>query len=287
MVTLSVIIVSYNVKDYLAQALVSVQKAVSGISHEIFVVDNASTDGSAAVVKEKFPGITLIENEENTGFAKANNIAMKRAAGEYISMLNPDTIVREDTFSILLEAFDTYPEVGMVGCKILNEDGSLQLSCRRSFPTPWVSLTRMLGLSRVFPNSKLFARYNLTYLDADSVEEVDAVSGSFMIIRRKILETVGFFDEQFFMYGEDLDWCYRIKQAGWKILYYPKTSIIHFKGKSLNEREWNQIKLFHKAMVIFAEKHFRLYSVFTPLWLLKSAIWSKAVLAYIRRKVVR
>lgn len=287
MVTLSIIIVSYNVKDYLEQALVSVQKALQEISHEVFVVDNASTDGSAAMVKEKFPGIILIENEENAGFARANNIAIKRAAGEYISLLNPDTIVREDTFLLLLEAFDKYPEAGMVGCKILNDNGSLQLSCRRSFPTPWVSLTRILGLSRAFPNSKLFARYNMTYLDADSIEEVDAVSGSFMTIRRKILETVGFLDEQFFMYGEDLDWCYRIKQAGWKILYYPKTSIIHFKGKSSNEKEWNQIKLFHKAMAIFAEKHFPLYGVSIPLWLLKSAIWSKAVLTYIWRKVVR
>ncbi|KPK87182.1 hypothetical protein AMJ80_12290 [bacterium SM23_31] len=285
--TLSVIIVSYNVKNYLEQALVSVQKALSGISHEIFVVDNASTDGSAAVVKEKFPGVMLIENEKNTGFARANNIAVKRAAGEYISLLNPDTIVQEDTFSILLEAFSTYPEAGMVGCKILNEDGSLQLSCRRSFPTPWVSLTRMLGLSKMFPNSRLFARYNMTYLDADNIEEVDAVSGSFMTIRREILETVGFLDERFFMYGEDLDWCYRIKQAGWKILYYPKTSIIHFKGKSASEKDWNQIKLFHKAMVIFAEKHLRHSGIITPLWLLKTAVRIKAVLTYIRRKALR
>ena len=284
---LSIIIVSYNVKAYLEKCLLSVQKALVGISHELFVIDNASTDGSAALVKERFPDVTLIENPENIGFARAINCALKKAEGEYIALLNPDTLVQKDTFTLLLEAFEQNPEAGMIGCKILNEDGSLQVSCRRSLPTPWVAFTRMTGLSTIFPKSRLFARYNLTYLDPDSIEEVDAISGSFMTVRKKTLDTIGYLDERFFMYGEDLDWCFRIKQAGWKILYYPKTSIIHYKGKSADERQWSQIKLFYKAMALFAEKHFRSYSALTPLWLMKAAIWKMAVLTYFWRKFFR
>ena len=282
---LSVIIVSYNVKEYLGQALASVQRALSAISHEIIVVDNASTDGSAMLVREKFPGVILIENPENSGFARANNDAMKRAVGEYIALLNPDTLVQEDTFTSLLEGFDQFDKAGMIGCKVLNEDGSLQLSCRRSFPTPWIALSHIIGLSKLFPRSRFVARYNLTYLDPDAGAEVDAISGSFMTIRREILNDVGYLDERFFMYGEDIDWCFRIKKAGWKIIYYPKTSIVHFKGKSADERQWSQIKLFYEAMVLFAEKHFRSYSILTPLWLIKIAIWKMAVLTFLWRSV--
>ncbi|MFC1477191.1 glycosyltransferase [candidate division KSB1 bacterium] len=279
MVTLSVIIVNYNVRDFLEQALRSVQRALREISHEIIVVDNASTDGSGRMVREKFPEVTLIENTVNMGFARANNLVLKKAEGQFIAMLNPDTLVREDTFSIILQGFEEYPDAGMIGCKVLNPDGTLQLSCRRSFPSPWVAITRLLGLSYIFPKSRLFGRYNLTYLDPDSIEEVDAISGSFMTVRKEVIETVGPLDEQYFMYGEDLDWCYEIKKFGWKILYYPRTSIVHYKGESSRQSRWNQLKLFYDAMVIFSEKHFKAHRIFTPMWILKIGIALRAVIS--------
>ncbi|MFC1553722.1 glycosyltransferase family 2 protein [candidate division KSB1 bacterium] len=287
MVQLSIIIVSYNAKDYLEKALLTVQFAVSGFSSEIFVVDNASDDGSPDMIKEKFPDVILIENNVNTGFARANNAALKRSEGKFILLLNPDTIVKENTFKIVFKAFEEYPEAGAAGCKILNEDGSLQLSCRRSIPTPWITFTRMLGLSRIFPQSRIFAKYNLTYLDADEVAEVEALSGAFIMVRREVLDKTGYLDEQFFMYGEDLDWCYRISQAGYKIIYYPKTSITHYKGRSTDMKTWAQVKVFYEAMSKFSAKHFRNYSVLLPLWLMKSAIWSLAILNYIFRKIFR
>jgi len=276
MTDLSIIIVNYNVRDFLEQALLSVRKAVRDIPHEIIVVDNASTDGSVRMVRERFPDVILIANSVNAGFARANNQAMKLAKGRFISLLNPDTLVKEDTFSVILDAFGKHSEAGMIGCRVLNPDGSLQLSCRRSFPTPWVSITRLLGLSWLFPKNRLFGRYNLTYLDPDSAAEVDAISGSFMNVRREVIESAGMLDERFFMYGEDLEWCYQIKERGWKIMYIPDTSIVHYKGESSRQSNWNQLKLFYRAMVIFSEKHFRSYSVFTPFWLLKFAIWLRA-----------
>jgi len=280
MVTLSVIIVNYNVRDFLEQALLSAQKALAGISHEIFVVDNASMDGSVHMLRKKFGEVIVIENKVNVGFARANNTAIRRSTGRYISLLNPDTLVREDTFSTILRAFDESPDAGMIGCKVLNPDGTLQLSCRRSFPTPWVAITRMLGLSYLFPKSRLFGRYNMTYLDPDAPARVDAISGSFMTVRREVIETVGYLDEQFFMYGEDLDWCYQIKKFGWEIHYCPQTSIIHYKGESSRVSHWNQLKVFYDAMVIFSEKHFKSYHFLTPLWLLKISIWLRALAAF-------
>ncbi|MEJ2627632.1 MAG: glycosyltransferase [bacterium] len=178
MVELSVIIVNYNVRQLLEQALVSLQKAVKGISHEIFVVDNNSSDGSDVMVQKKFPRVTLIANDENKGFSQANNQALKLAQGKYICLLNPDTIVQGDTFSICLEYLRNHEQVGALGCKIINPDGSLQLACRRSFPTPWVAFSKIVGLSKLFPQSKLFGKYNLSYCDPDKTMEVDAISGS-------------------------------------------------------------------------------------------------------------
>jgi hypothetical protein len=285
MVIFSVIIVTYNVKNYLNPALRSVETALLEIPHEIYVVDNASTDGSAPMVLEQFPSVKLIELPENIGFARANNIALKQAQGKYISLLNPDTLVQQSTFPILLEAFEKYPEAGMVGCKILNEDGSLQLSCRRSIPTPWVAFTRLSGLSKLFSKSQLFARYHLTYLNPDETAEVEAISGSFMTIRREILDTAGYLDERFFMYGEDLDWCLRIRQAGWKILYYPKTNIIHYKGKSIIPYQWRHIKHFYEAMILFAEKHPQQVTRYIPLWIVKLSVWLSAIINIIWLKI--
>ncbi len=279
-VLLSVVIVSYNVRDFLAQTLRSVQKATRSFPTEIFVVDNHSEDGSPHLVATEFPDVRLIRNEENVGFARANNQALAQASGKFLVLLNPDTIVQEDTFEKLILFFDTHPDAGMVGCKILNPDGTLQLACRRSFPTPWVAFTKLVGLGTLFPKSRLFGRYNLTYLDPDQTTEVDAISGSFMMVRREVLEQVGPLDERFFMYGEDLDWCYRVKEAGWKIYYVPETKIIHYKGASSEKSDRDTLALFYRAMLQFVQKHFRGRYLFLPQWFLISGIGIRLAMSF-------
>ncbi|MEK7671678.1 MAG: glycosyltransferase family 2 protein, partial [Bacteroidota bacterium] len=253
---LSVIIVNYNVRQFLENALASTYRAMEGLQGEVFVVDNASDDGSIEMVKTKFPHVLLIENQANVGFAKANNAALKQAKGRYVLLLNPDTIVQEDTFKVMIRFFDENPDAGLAGCKILNPDGTFQLPCRRSFPTPWVAFTKIFGLSTLLPKSKLFGKYNLTYLNEDETYEVDAVSGSLMFLRREAYEKVGGLDETFFMYGEDLDWCYRISKSGYKVYYVHSTKIIHFKGESTRRSEIDEIRTFYQAMQLFVEIHF-------------------------------
>jgi len=174
---LSIIIVNYNVRDFLHHALVSLQKAMKGMKGEIIVVDNASDDGSIEMVRRRFPTVQLIASKTNLGFAKANNVGLKRAGGKYILLINPDTLVQEDTLRVMLRFFEENHDVGLAGCKILNPDGTFQLACRRSFPRPWAAFTKMVGLSALFPNSRLFGRYNLTYLSPDETYEIDAVRG--------------------------------------------------------------------------------------------------------------
>ncbi|MBN1350288.1 glycosyltransferase [candidate division KSB1 bacterium] len=271
---LSIIIINFNVKEFLEQALVSIQKATEHIETEIFVVDNASQDGSVALVREKFPEVNLVVNTQNVGFAAANNQALKLVRGRFIALVNNDTIVQEDTFTHLLRFLKNHPEAGMVGCKILNPDGTLQLACRRSAPSPWVAFTKAVGLSRLFPHSRLFGRYNLTYLDPDETYEVEAISGSFMIVKRESFEAVGYLDETFFMYGEDLDWCHRIRQAGWKIYYVHDTSIIHFKGESSKTSGFDHIRIFYQAMRLYVRKHYnsRFFQLFLMLGIFLRAV---------------
>ncbi len=278
--TLSVIIVSYNVRDFLGQAITSLKKALRNIEHEIFVVDNASSDGTVELVEKRFPDVKLIANTENFGFGKANNQAIQQSKGDYLCVINPDTIVQEDTFTTLLSFFDTYPDAGALTCKILNPDGTLQLACRRSFPTPWVAFTKISGLANLFPKSRLFGRYNLTYLDPEQFYEVEAISGSFMLVRKETVDKVGGFDEDFFMYGEDLDWCYRIRQGGYKIYYVPDTQIIHFKGESSKKSPLAQRKLFYEAMNLFVNKHFSGSNAILPSWFLNAAVKARAMLAF-------
>ncbi len=254
--TLSIIIVSYNVRQFLENAIASIERALEGIDGEVFVVDNNSADGSADMVKTKFPRVCLIESSENAGFAKANNIALRRARGEFILLINPDTVVQEDTFRVMLRFFRDVPDAGMAGCKILNPDGSFQLPCRRSFPTPWVAFTKIFGLSALFPKSRLFGRYNLTYLDENETYRVEALGGAFMMMRREAYEKVGGLDERFFMYGEDIDWCYRVGKAGFGVYYVHSTKIIHFKGESTKRSDIDEIRLFYMAMQMFVRKHF-------------------------------
>ena len=255
-IDLSVIIVNYNVKDFLQSLLLSLNKALKNISHEIIIVDNASTDGSVELIKNNFQNITLIANKENLGFSRANNQGLKNSNGKYLLLINPDTIVSEDTISEMINFFKNNPGTGLAGCKILNPDGSLQLACRRSFPGPWTSFCKVTGLSSLFPKSKIFARYNLTYLDENRSYEVDAVSGSFMMFTREVYEKIGGLDEEYFMYGEDLDFCYRIQKVGYKIFYVHNTKIIHYKGESTKRSTLDETRIFYNAMHLFVKKHF-------------------------------
>ena len=278
---LSIIIVNYNVKEFLRQSLRSVQQATQEFPAEIIVVDNASQDGSADMVAREFPQVRLIRSAKNLGFARANNLALREARGRFLVLINPDTVVQEDTFKVLLQFFDSHPDAGMAGCKILNPDGSLQLACRRSIPTPWVAFTKLVGLSRLFPRSRLFGRYNLTYLDSNRTTEVEAISGSFMMLRSGVVKRVGPLDEHFFMYGEDLDWCYRIRQAGWKIYYVPDTQIVHYKGASSKKARLDTLLFFYRAMLLFARKHFRGRYLFLPQWFLILGIGVRAALSFV------
>ncbi|MFA6468661.1 MAG: glycosyltransferase [Bacteroidota bacterium] len=280
---ISVVIVNYNVREFLNNALISLFKALEGYSSEVFVVDNASDDGSVELIQKNFPRVKLIANSANAGFAKANNQALALASGKYLLLLNPDTLVQEDTFEKLIEFFTSHPDAGMVGCKILNPDGSLQLPCRRSFPTPWTAFTKTFGLSALFPKSKLFARYNLTYLDPDQTYEVDAVSGSFMMITREVYQRIGGLDEKFFMYGEDLDWCFRVQQSGWKVYYVPTTSIVHYKGESTKRSDIDELKVFYNAMRLFVRKHHAGPPMFETF--IYSGIYVRKVLADIGRMI--
>ncbi len=279
MIDISIIIVNYNVKEFVKNLLHSLHKALENYSSEIIVVDNASSDGSVENIKEKFPYVKVIPNKKNVGFGKANNQGLDIAKGQYIILLNPDTIVREDTFSKLIKFIKTKPEAGMVTCKVLNPDGTLQLACRRSFPGPWTSFTKIVGLSKLFPKSKLFSKYNLTYLDENIVNEVDAISGSFMLFTREVYNKVGGFDPQFFMYGEDLDLCYRVQQAGYKVFYVPDTEIIHYKGESTKRSSIDETKVFYNAMHLFVKKHFS--SSFIVEIILRFAIVARQFVAFV------
>jgi O-antigen biosynthesis protein len=284
---ISIVLVSYNVKQYLEQALDSIFKALTGLRHEVFVVDNGSGDGSAAMVKKRHPRVRLIQNTENVGFARANNQALRLVRGRTVCLINPDTLVREDTFRVCVDFLRTHPDAGAVGCKILNPDGTLQLACRRSFPTPWVAFTKVTGLSRLFPGSRIFGRYNLTYLDPGKTSEVEAISGSFMLLRRSTLDETGPLDEDFFMYGEDLDWCYRIREKGWKIMYHPATQIVHYKGRSTQEASFDSLRVFYGAMRLFVQKHFRRGWSVLPQWFLLAGIGTRWLMSVLSRLIRR
>ncbi len=280
---LSVIIVNYNVKFFLDQCLQSVIGAIKKIDAEVFVVDNNSVDGSVAMVKEKFATVKVIENHKNIGFSAANNIAIKKAAGNYILLLNPDTVVEEDTFTKCLDYLDKHPEAGALGVKMIDGKGKFLPESKRGLPTPQVSFYKIFGLSGLFPKSKEFGRYHLSFLPANQTNEVDVLCGAFMMIRKKALDAAGLLDETFFMYGEDIDLSYRIQKAGFKIVYFPETTIIHYKGESTKKSSLNYVYLFYKAMQIFAQKHFS-YGKATWLYrIIQLAIYFRATLSVIKR----
>jgi len=253
---LSVVIVNYNVEHFLEQCLKSVFKAMEGIEGEVFVVDNHSVDGSVEMVREKFPEAHLIANQQNTGFSKANNQAIDISKGQYVLLLNPDTVVEEDTFHTCIQFMDAHPEAGACGVKLIDGKGNYLPESKRGLPTPAVAFYKIFGFSSIFPKSKKFGKYHLGYLDPEETHEIEVLSGAFMFMRKSALEISGNLDEAFFMYGEDIDLSYRITKAGFKIYYHPKTRVIHYRGESTKKSSINYVFVFYQAMVIFARKHF-------------------------------
>ena len=253
---LSVIIVNYQVKFFLEQALLSVHRACQRLRVEVIVVDNASTDGSTELLRDSFPWVRAICNSQNVGFARANNQAITQAKGKYVLLLNPDTVVAEDTFDRCFAFMETHPEAGGLGVKMVDGSGVFLPESRRGFPDPFVAFCKTFGLSALFPKSRVFNRYYLGYLDAGQTHPADVLSGAYMWLRREALDRSGTLDESFFMYGEDIDLSYRITQAGYLNYYFPETTIIHYKGESTKKGSLNYVRVFYQAMIIFANKHF-------------------------------
>jgi N-acetylglucosaminyl-diphospho-decaprenol L-rhamnosyltransferase len=290
MLDLGIVIVNYNVRDLLRDCLASVYDSRGDLSFEVCVVDNGSDDGSADMVAEEFPQARIVRTE-NRGYAAGNNLGLREfgfvdsghtAAGamegmaearepgssqpRYALLLNPDTVLPPSALADMLAFMEDRAQAGVAGPRLVREDGSLDRACRRSFPTPEVACYRMLGLSRLFPHSERFGRYNLTYLPPDVTTEVDSVVGAFMLIRREALDQVGLLDEQFFMYAEDLDLCYRIKQQGWQVWYNAAVTVLHYKGQSSRQRSTFANVKFYETMRLFHDKHFKQQTVFLVNW---------------------
>lgn len=282
---LSIVIVNYNVKHFLEQCLLSVEKAIHQIDSEVFVVDNSSVDESCQMIREKFPWVKLIESKQNLGFSKGNNLALRKTNGKYILLLNPDTIVETDTFSKCIDFMESHDETGALGVKMIDGKGNFLPESKRALPTPIVSFYKIFGLTSLFPKSKIFARYYLGHLDKDKTNEIEILPGAFMFMRKSTLDKVGFLDEQFFMYGEDIDLSYRITKSGYKIHYYPETRIIHYKGESTKKGSLNYVMVFYQAMLIFAKKHFSKQNIALFNFFIKIAIYFRASVSATKRLI--
>jgi len=275
MLDLAIVILNFNTRDYLRRCLTSIYASRGDFAFDVCMVDNASSDGSADMVRAEFPQVQVIQSQVNGGFPYGNNLGLRaygfgqetaqaaKSQPRYALMLNPDTVLPPDALAMMLDFMTSHPQAGAAGPKLVLEDGSLDLACRRGFPTPQVSFYHMVGLSKLFPRHPTFARYNLTYLDPDQVAEVDSVVGAFMLMRREAIQQVGLLDEEFFMYGEDLDWAYRSMQAGWKVYYNPAVTVLHVKRAASRYSRRAQ-REFYRAMLIFYYKH---YAHSTPPWL--------------------
>jgi GT2 family glycosyltransferase len=281
---LSIIIVSYNVSAFLENCLSSVFKALKNIHSEVIVVDNHSVDDTVFMIKEKFPDVHLIENQSNTGFAVANNQAIKLANGKYILLLNPDTIVSENCFEMSISFMDEHPGCGALGVKMFDGSGAFLPESKRGFPTPFASFSKMTGLYQLFPRSKVWNRYYLGHLDEDEINEIDVLTGAYFFIRRSIFDKIEPLDESFFMYGEDIDLSYRIIKAGYSIYYFPTTNIIHFKGESTKKGSLDYVKTFYQAMIIFAQKHFQGTQSWLLVQILKIGIYFAAFSSFFTKK---
>lgn len=280
---ISIVIVNYNVKYFLEQCLHSVRKASQNISCEIFVVDNNSVDGSCSMIREKFSEVRLIENDENLGFSKANNQAIRMSTGYYILLLNPDTVIEEHTITRCLDHMEKNPDAGALGVRMIDGKGNFLPESKRSFPTPRIAFYKVFGFSRLFPKSRVFSKYHLGYLAENAMNDVEVLPGAFMILRKTALDKVGLLDENFFMYGEDIDISYRLIKAGYRNIYFPETTIIHYKGESTRKGSMNYVITFYRAMIIFARKHFSRKMAKSYTFLINIAIYFRAFLAIVRR----
>jgi GT2 family glycosyltransferase len=282
----SALIVNYNVRASLLDALRDLY-ASSGVDVEAVVIDNASTDGSAEAVEAEFPQATLIRLDDNIGFGKANNAGLESCRGDLVLLLNPDVVVDKDCIGVLADFLAGNQEAGAAGPRLQRPDGRPDLAARRAFPSPTSALYRFLGLSRLFPKSRRFNRYNLGHISADSVHEIDAGTAACLMVRRSVIDQVGFFDPDYFMYGEDLDLCYRIRQGGWKIYFVPDAVAVHLKGTSTRQAAGRMRYEFHRAMWVFHRKH---YASSTPaignglVWV---GIWARWAAVSVRAWVTR
>ena len=282
MYDLGIVIVNYNVRNFLVQCLQSIRKSsLNGLKIEIWVVDNHSVDGSVSLIKNDFPEVKLIENQENLGFSKANNQALQKLTSEHILLLNPDTVLEEDTLYKCYRFMKDHPDCGALGVRMIDGAGKFLPESKRKIPDLWNSFCKLSYLSHFFPDSRTFGGYNLGYLPEFQTSEIEVLCGAFMYIRADVLQKTGLLDEQFFMYGEDIDLSYRILKAGFKIFYYPETSIIHYKGESTKKSSLNYVRTFYGAMVIYVNKHYstgnaRIFSFF-----IRQAILLRAFLSII------
>ncbi|MCB0507229.1 MAG: glycosyltransferase [Chitinophagales bacterium] len=280
---LSIVIVNYNVRYFLEQTIASVYKSKVDFPYEIFVVDNHSKDESLKMLAQKFPSVNVIANQENVGFSKANNQAIRQAKGDYVLLLNPDTIIQEDTLQKCINKMESNQNIGGLGVKMVDGAGNFLPESKRGFPSPIAAFAKMSGLAKLFPSSKILGQYHLTYLDKSQSHEVDVLSGAFMLLRKTVLDKVGLLDEDYFMYGEDIDLSYCIRKAGFINYYFADTSIIHFKGESTKKGSLNYIKTFYRAMIIFCDKHISGTKGKVLKILLQFAIFMRALLAVIQR----
>ena len=280
---ISICIVNLNAREYLRNCLLSIPQASQHLDWEVILVDNGSSDGSVQMIQEEFPHFRLISNHKNLGYTRPMNQALWVAQGKYLIQLNPDTRLHPSAFEKLYEFMESNPHIGICTPKVLNRDGSLQLQCRRSAARPWDTITYFIGLSRLFPSNRIFARYLMTYLPEDQIAEVEAVSGSCMFIRRKVVEQIGFLDEQFFAYQEDADYCYRARQAGWKIYYFPFAEVTHYGGQGGSRTEpYRAIIEWHRSYFLYYRKHLAEEYFFLINWLMYLAMAGKLGLNLIR-----
>lgn len=282
---LTVIVVNYNVEHFLDQCLQSVRDASKNLDIEVIVVDNASMDGSVEMLQNKYSDFHLILNQDNVGFSKANNQGIDIAKGKYVLLLNPDTVVEESSFQKVIDYMDANPEAGGLGVRMIDGRGNFLPESKRGLPKPMVAFYKIFGLSRIFPRSKRFGQYHLGHLSEFETAEIDILSGAFMLMRKEALDKVGSLDESFFMYGEDIDLSYRIQKGGYKNVYFPETTIIHYKGESTKKSSVNYVFVFYRAMVIFAKKHFSGNNAWLFSFLINMAIYFRASLAIFTRLI--
>ncbi len=280
---LSIIIVNYNVKYFLEQCLHSVEKAIAQLEAEVWIVDNASTDGSIEYLQNKFSCVKYISNTQNGGFAKANNQALEKATGEYILFLNPDTLLAEDCLSKCLSFMDKNAKAGALGIRMVDGSGKFLPESKRAFPHPLTSFIKLVGLGTLFPKSKIFSRYSLGYLDEFKNHEVDVLAGAFLLSKRELLLQLKGFDDTFFMYGEDIDLSFRIQKAGYKNFYFSESSIIHFKGESTRKGSLNYVKIFYQAMILFVKKHYAGSKASVFRLFIQMAIWVRAIFSAVSK----